>query len=229
MKILFSTFLPHFFLLRYGMSKLEFFNKLIKNTKLDTATLELLCKCFIDDLTASQTAEKLNISRQTVNNYYKSLRLYLINEYNMVNNILLNIDKLHRDCINIKYISFAQETIYYIDLEDKLFLIENGNEQLKELSKFIDLNLGKTLKNHKRANCARVIYNFYDKQYFTTSYLKSKNELDEYINKRLKKFRGINKDNLMLHIKESIIRFNFDKKYLQNSLFSLFINSNRKY
>jgi len=65
------------------MSKLEFLNSHIKNAKINTKKLKNILLCFTEDLTASQTAERVDLSRQTINNYYKIIRTYLIARQNI--------------------------------------------------------------------------------------------------------------------------------------------------
>ena len=51
--------------------------------------------------------------------------------------------------------------------------------------------------------------------------------VQEFVNRRLKKFRGLNKQNLALHLKESQFRYNYSSLYLYETLISL-LNLNTK-
>ena len=56
------------------MSRLENKNIITNKIKIETSQLKKICYFFSKDFTASQTANKLNISRQTINSYYKIFR-----------------------------------------------------------------------------------------------------------------------------------------------------------
>ncbi|WP_044416282.1 hypothetical protein [Halarcobacter anaerophilus] len=92
------------------MSKLEFLNSHIKNAKINTKKLKNILLCFTEDLTASQTAERVDLSRQTINNYYKIIRTYLIARQNITDSILLQKDSfLQKKSINLNYLKFNKK------------------------------------------------------------------------------------------------------------------------
>ncbi len=188
------------------MSKLELLNKPIKNAKIDQLQLKKICYYFAYDFTASQTAQELSLSRQTINSYYKKIRESLIIDFDSLNTILLS-KQLNKQSFELKYIKLKSDTIYYIELDNKAYLIDSSNLYLKGINSFINNNLKDSLINHKRANCAKVLFNSYQKEFFIANYSKSPNNLNEFINNRIKKFRGLNKNNVDIHIKESIIRY----------------------
>ena len=75
------------------MSRLENPNIISNKLKIETSSIRKICYFFSKDFTASQTAIKLNISRQTINNYYKIFREALFDSYIYLqtNEIDLNI------------------------------------------------------------------------------------------------------------------------------------------
>ena len=73
-KILKSHFLAIFFIYTIIMSKLENENIITNKIKIEISQLKIICYFFSKDFTASQTAKAINISRQTINNYYKIFR-----------------------------------------------------------------------------------------------------------------------------------------------------------
>ncbi|QDF28010.1 hypothetical protein [Halarcobacter anaerophilus] len=205
------------------MSKLEFLNSHIKNAKINTQKLKNILLCFTEDLTASQTAERVDLSRQTINNYYKIIRTYLIARQNITDSILLQKDSfLQKKSINLNYLKFNKKIIYYIEYNNRIFLLEKENKNLTNIYPYISNELKFSLLKHKRASSAKLLYNTYEKKYFIANFLKDSNSFDIFLNERLKKFRGINKNNYKTHIQESFIRFNNDKTFLFNSLEKFF-------
>ncbi|RXK13249.1 hypothetical protein CP965_05465 [Halarcobacter mediterraneus] len=205
------------------MSKLDLLQRQIKNTKLTPARIKAISTCFAKDMTASQTAKKLNISRQTINTYFILFRDYLISQEKLNNIKNLNTAILYKECITIQYLIFKEEYIYFLIYKKKVILISKEEHFLNEITTFTYKNLKKQLEKHKRANSARIIYNNYDKKYFISSFFKNSNDIEIFLFNRIKKFRGINKSNYIKHIKESFIRFNNDEKTINNILNQLFI------
>jgi len=188
------------------MSNIDLIKYKIKNSKLTSSKLEKLSLCFTQDLTASQTAKKLDISRQTVNSYYKKIRFHLISNEKKI------------DCKNsclLKYINFNNEIMFFLEDEEKIVSVEESCTK-------IDKQIKEKLLKHKKANSAKLLYNKREERFIVIGFLKTQNCFEDFINTRLKKFRGINKNNFKLHIKESIIRYNEDKNSLFKHLITLF-------
>jgi DNA-binding XRE family transcriptional regulator len=189
------------------MSKLELTNNHFINSKLDQNQLHSIYNCFEHDYTASKTAQKIGLSRQTINSYYKKIRDKLIEEEEEFNNITLN-DDFSLKSFSLKYIILHSQVIYYIEHNYKQYLLNTNNVNLKRIHDFVQYQVKLSLMNHTKANTAKILYDSYKKEYFISSYLKSSSELNTFIDNRLKKFRGLNKTNCLVHIQESIIRFN---------------------
>lgn len=200
------------------MSKLENINKYIKNSKINTKQLKKLCHCFAHDLTASNTAKEVGLSRQTINSYYKMIREFLIEKEDNLN-LNKNFDK---SSFSLKYINLQSQIIYYIQYNDTPYILDETNVNLKEIVNFINTNIKNNLVSNKNVNTAKILYHTYQNEYFVATYLNSINNLDNFINTRLKKFRGLNKSNNELHVKESILRYNNNESFLIDSLSSIF-------
>ena len=196
------------------MSKLEIINKYLKNAKINNTQLEQICHCFAFDLTASDTAKELGLSRQTINTYYKMLREFLIEEQDnkQVNN------NFYKDCFSLKYINLNGQVTYYIQYNDIPYILDETNKDLRKILDFVNLDIKDTLITHRKANTARILYHSSEDKYFLVTYLHSTNKLEKFVTTRLKKFRGLNKKNNILHIKESIIRYKHNEEFLFNSL-----------
>ncbi|ADG92222.1 conserved hypothetical protein [Arcobacter nitrofigilis DSM 7299] len=201
------------------MSNNEILNYL-KNAKIEANVLKKICKYFTEDYTAIQTAQNLNLSRQTINNYYKIIRnlllskedemLYMIKNTHFSNNTLL-----------IKYIKNGPYINYFIECQKKAFIFKNNENTFPNLQKFIDNTIHLPLQNNKKANAAKISFNKKENK-FTLLYLtKSDDTIQGFIQNRLKKFRGLNKDSLYLHLKESQFRYNYSQDFLYETLLSL--------
>ncbi len=92
------------------MSNIDLIKYKIKNSKLTSSKLEKLSLCFTQDLTASQTAKKLDISRQTVNSYYKKIRFHLISNEKKIT--------CKNSCL-LKYINFNNEIMFFLKMKRK--------------------------------------------------------------------------------------------------------------
>jgi len=202
------------------MSKLELINKYLKNAKINTKQLKKICYCFAHDFTASNTAKELGLSRQTINSYYKMIREFLIEEQDKIQ---LN-DSFDKNCFSLKYINVNTQVIYYIQYNDTQYILDDKNKKLQKILNFVRSNVKDTLISHRKANTARILYHSPQDEYFVSTFLHSHNKLEEFINTRLKKFRGLNKNNNILHIKESIIRYNNNEDFLFNSLTKILIS-----
>ena len=98
------------------MSRLENKNIITNKIKIETSQLKKICYFFSKDFTASQTAEKLNISRQTINSYYKIFREILFDSY--INSKNGEID------LNITYMKIYEKNIYFLQEENKIVLLD---------------------------------------------------------------------------------------------------------
>jgi hypothetical protein len=201
------------------MSKSELIKKYLKNAKINTKQLSTILHCFAYDLTASNAAKELGLSRQTINSYYKIIREFLIKSHENVN---LN-NKFNKNSFLLKYINLKSQIIFYIQDDDSQYILDETNISDDILNYIMNQDIKNSLINHKKTNTARILYHTPQKEYFISTYQHSKNPLEEFIVQRLKKFRGINKKNNMLHIKESIIRYNTSEEFLFHSLSRFFI------
>lgn len=195
-----SHFLAIFFIYTATMSRLENKNIITNKIKIETSQLKKICYFFSKDFTASQTAEKLNISRQTINSYYKIFREILFDSY--INSKNGEID------LNITYMKIYEKNIYFLQEENKIVLLDKESFIFPNINSFIQNKLEQTFANHKKNNSVRLIYNKYTKNFTILGFYTTNTSVQTFIDTRLKKFRGIKKENLQSHIKESFFRFN---------------------
>jgi transposase-like protein len=195
------------------MSRLENRNIITNKIKIETFTLKKICYFFSKDFTASQTAEELNISRQTINSYYKIFREILFDSYVYFKSWIE---------LNISYMKIYEKNIYFIEEKSKIFLLDTESFIFLNLNNFIKDKLEQTLENNKKTNSVRIIYNEHTKNFTILGYYNSSNDLEEFVNNRLKKFRGIKKENLNKHIQESFFRFNHSSDEINKKILTYF-------
>lgn len=207
------------------MGKEEILNYL-KNAKIEDKTLGKICYYFSKDFTASQTAQELNLSRQTINNYYKIIRNLLLQSQNELM-LFMKENNFCQNSFSIKYIKSGKNMSYFIECNEKVFIIDSSNPFLPNMSNFIEKHLDDSLLKNRVANCAKVLYIQKEEKFLITKLHKSENKMQSFVDSRLKKFRGLNKDTLKLHLLESQFRYNYSAKFLYETLLKL-LNLNTK-
>jgi len=207
------------------MGKEEILNYL-KNAKIKDKKLEQICYYFAKDYTASQTAVSLNLSRQTINNYYKIIRILLLQKQEELI-LFLKKNNFCDNSFNIKYIKLNKNIFYFIECNEKVFILDTEQNFLPNIDIFIEQKLKNLFQGNKKTNSAKVLFSKNTNKYLITKFFKSENTMEEFVNTRLKKFRGLNKTNLQLQVKESQFRFNYSQEYLYNTLINI-LNLNCK-
>ncbi|RXJ86288.1 hypothetical protein [Arcobacter sp. CECT 8985] len=189
--------------------------KNLNSTKIELTKIEEIYKYFIYDFTASDTAKKVNLSRQTINKYYKDFRNSLLNKTQN----RFNIKNVEQECIILNSYSFNKINFYYIEDKNNYYFLDIDDSKNKKLFILIEEEIENKLKNHKKANAVKILYNKNRDSYFILGYINSSKNINDYISQRLKKFRGINKNNYKRYIEETFIRYNTNKSHLLNNPF----------
>jgi transposase-like protein len=182
------------------MTRMKNKNIISNRIKIETSQLKKICFFFSKDFTASQTSEELKISRQTINSYYKIFRELIFDSY-----IYLKKDEID---LNITYMRIYEKNIYFLEKKNEIFLLDKENLIFPNINIFIQNKIEQTLVNNKKINSVRVIYNKYTKNFTILGFYSGNTNVQNFVDTRLKKFRGIKKENLHNHIKESFFRFN---------------------
>lgn len=170
--------------------------------------LKKICIYFSKDFTASETSKILNLSRQTINYYYKIFRESIINDSLI----------LKGNAFQVEYIKIKNEYFFYIINKNSISLIEEHSKLLLNLKAFLKDEIKNNLINNSKANAIRILYNKHTQNFTVVGFYTSTLGLQEFINNRLKKFRGIKKENIYSHIKESIFRFNFSNNEINEKI-----------
>ena len=223
--MVFSPFLALVFLYNFLMGKEEIINYL-KHAKIQDNVLRKICYYFVEDYTAIQTAQELNLSRQTINNYYKIIRTLLLFKQDELL-AFMKENRLCNDSFSIKHIKIGKNICYFVECNKKVFMLDLEENFLPNIKEFIKENIEESLLSNKSINCAKVLFNKKEEKYFLTKLYKSSNQMQDFIDKRVKKFRGLNKKSLQLHIKESQFRYNYSSNYIYETLLNL-LNLNTK-
>jgi len=198
------------------MSKNEKITIKLKYSKIKN--FEKICFYFSNDYTAKETADKTNISRQTINNYYQILRDKTNEEFlNFDDEILEKL--LKSENLYIRYLNIYQTNIFYLQYKDFVLILDESMLSKSKLKNFIRTKIQEPLSKHKRANCARILLSQDKQSFFLSVLLKKEDRLfEDFLLARLKKFRGINKEKLFDYIKESQIRYNSSSNIIYQKL-----------
>lgn len=199
------------------MSRLENTTIRIKNSKISSETLQKICLCFSEDMTASQTAKQCGYSRQTINQYYKLFRMQLLHIQEQLEKKKMQ-ELLEKYSLEVQYIQLYGENIFYLQVENKIIILDKEIIENESFKIFLTTQLMPQLINHKRANAARILYNKNTKHFLTSGYLCTQHSFDDFIQNRLKQFRGINHNNIHIHLKESQFRFNHQDNLYEHLL-----------
>ncbi|NQY23485.1 MAG: hypothetical protein HRT41_05600 [Campylobacteraceae bacterium] len=206
------------------MSKNEILNYL-KNAKIKDHMLAQICYYFSLDYTASTTAKELNLSRQTINNYYKIIRTLLLRKQE---ELMLDMEETSStNGFSLKYLQSSSYVNYFIEYNEKVFIIDSDSTLVPKIDNLLNEDIKNSLHNNSKSNCAKVLFNQRKQSYLVMRMLNTSNNMQEFVDKRLKKFRGLNKENLLVHLKESQFRFNYSNEYLHSTVLSL-LNLNTK-
>ena len=208
------------------MEKLLDTNNYIQKSRISKLKLRKICYLFSQDYTASQTALKIKVSRNTINSYYKILRSLLLKQEDLKIDEFLKNNEYSNESLNIKYIKPSnkncQELIYFIEFKKRVFILDKEKKSFNRIKDFLKIDEQENIFN-KRINCIKVLFNQNSNKYLILKHLHTANDLNEFTKNRLKRFRGLNKNNIFEHVKESQIRFSSNNTYVYNTLVKYFI------
>lgn len=189
----------------------------LKNSKINKNQINNICYCFCKDFTASQTAIKLDLSRQTINNYYKMLRNILLFKHEETIHYMKKTN-FCKNSFQIRFLKYNSQIFYLVECNEENFVLDFNNTSFKEIKNFINLHLNKDKINNKKVNCAKIFYNKIENKFLISNIYKNNDKLEIFINTRLKKFRGVQKSNFLEHIIESLFKYNYPENFLHQLL-----------
>lgn len=182
---------------------------------LDLAVVE----CFVNNLTANQSAKKLNINYVTVKKKYELFRRNIANYLEDVyrDKTVLEYDEyiyLEKSKKKVKENIFDAQNFLTFSYDDKVYnllmqnlnvyknqFLEDGAEEIyfKEFSKFMMQN--KISKTKNRENQITKFWIFFEDS--------------------ILKYKGVNDKNFIYYLKEIEFKFNYEKNEQLNILISL--------
>jgi transposase len=193
-------------------------NKMLKRSHLSEKTCREIIQLFADDLTATQIAGITNVSRVTINNYLKLIRTHIARHCEELghedpNRPRAQANNGHRmlpDDNNAYYGFYKMngnvftEELHTIDKPGIRALQQAGILHKQEISHF-----GELVRYH-------AIADFDEWRLYRVDAASNGKNLHDDISvfwgntrNRLLKFRGMNKNTLYLHVKESEFRYNY--------------------
>jgi transposase len=210
-------------------------NKFFKGAHLSEKEVKKIIFHFCEDCTATEISNYTGISRVTINSYLKQIREQIVRyTYKGKEHIQKSLSKApvftfdeqeteQNAADEMPYLAFQldQQMVYVFQLEDKSIEVidrmKNGTAGLDDLGyyqrhlqgfqAFLDVEDWKMLR--------------FDAHLFTLKKTRGySDDLDTFwalARNRLTKFRGINKNTMLLHLRESGFRYN----YRSNDLFEL--------
>jgi transposase len=207
-------------------------NKMLKRSHLSEKTCREIIQLFSDDLTATQIAGITSVSRVTINNYLKLIRTHIANHCEEQNN---------QD--NIKTFSLTQPMLPVASPEENNayygFYKMNGHvfaEELHAIDKPGIRALQQATMLHRQDNSHfgdlvryHAIADFDEWRLYRVdaAAVSGKNFHDDIsvfwgnTRSRLMKFRGMNKNTLYLHVKESEFRYNYREDDINRLLLNI--------
>ena len=165
---------------------------------------------FCEGQTALQTSKKFNLNYVTVQRRYKEFRSlileYLDRDYALKEMLSKEFDEyiymINKDIyLAQNFLTFDYEDKIYNRMLPPLYKYKTFDNDEEELSKFLFLN-----KIAKLENKHNLITEFWD-----------------YLEKSLKKYRGIQSKNFIFYLKEVEFRFNYDVNTQKEILLDLYI------
>jgi len=204
------------------MKNLQAQKQIIKKPKIKEDTLKLICYFFSKGYTATQTSKEVGFSRQTINTYYKSIRLKVINKQN---EIILNSLRETKNNITLEmtYVNINNRNIFYFEEDKKIYFLEEGFLSPLNINEYISPLLKDSLLRHKKASCVKIGFDSQKQEFKVLRYITThKTLVQNFMSTYLKQYRGINKENFLLYIKESQFRFNYSSHYIFNTLLLAF-------
>lgn len=200
------------------MQNLKIEKKIIKKPKIKKDTLKKICYFFSKGYTATHTSKEVGFSRQTINNYYKNIRLEVINKQDEL--ILNRLREVKTNVtLELRYVNINNRNVFYFEEKHKIYFLEEDFLSPLNINQYIPLFIKESLVRHKKASAIKISFDTQKQEFKIIRYITSNNTVvQDFMHNYLKQYRGINKDNFLLYIKESQFRFNYSSHYIFNTL-----------
>lgn len=199
-------------------------NRYIYRAKITEAEFRKIIKYFVNEMSATQIAEKLSINRNTINKYINQIRERMVDfsqqhspsfteevKGNVLNKISTSLDFIKR------------RGKVYVDV-----ITQYKNETIEHLKHKYSTSESVTIHSvdvNEEKGLFAIGYDNNDKFKNQNSYVSDLEKFWQFMKDRTIKFHGLSKHKLYTHIKESEFRFNFRNDDLYQVILKL-INAN---
>lgn len=214
-------------------------NKYVRRAKITEVQFRKMVKYFVEDLSATQIAEKISLNRNTVNRYLNEIRSRIAEfceQYNPFQEELLNEDgtELSRDEAQPEINKSLSEKI----TTNLGFLKRRGKVYAQMIANFKPSGLQKLIKgdsdNQKitvhavdiQEEYGLVAVGYDNNKEFAgkPSYVDDLNKFWQFAKERTSKFQGVAKHKFYMHLKESEFRFNFRNDNLYTVILQMLVS-----
>lgn len=218
-------------------------NRYLKGAHISERKVKELLKLFCEDLTATQIAHITGVSRITINAYLKLVRKQIALFTDEQNPTLIN----NRSSYQFEYLngngnvsaqSGTRKPLYGIyRLEDKIYTDEISGLEPEWVHDWLKRKVSADLNDRyqSRLPMYSAIADFNSIKLYRTQFQSALNgkhripmdEVDIFwglLKSRLIKFRGLNVNTLLLHVKETEFRFNNRNRELYDIVLSILNN-----
>jgi len=173
--------------------------------------IKKIINCFADEMTATATSRKLKINRNTVNKYFKKIRLAVADYQELRgSNVVLNATRSNATYFSwyknrgICFETEDKSAYQLIEREDKVFVNPNMAEVLAATKEVILFESGNDLNGHALTED--------EISALETSLSDAARDFHLYAREKLAKFYGVKSDHIYLYLKELEFRFNNQDK-----------------
>lgn len=202
-------------------------NKMLKRSHLSEKTCRDIIQLFCDDLTATQIAAITGVSRVTINNYLKLIRTHIARHCEDLRSARVGATGSgRRTLFSVKEDGGIQPAFYGFYVENESLytdeLADLSRQEIREFQQAAWLPSGEG-PLHRYA----AIADFNDWRLYRRDTVPGRQPQDGITifwgntRNRLLKFRGMNKNTLYLHVKESEFRYNYRAEDINQLLLNI--------
>jgi transposase len=219
-------------------------NKYVKVAHITERKFREICKCFSEDLTATQTANLTGVSRQSINRYYKAMRIRIAEYCNAVSPLVgeIELDESYFGARRVRGKrgrGASGKTIVFCLLkrDGKVYTKIVPDAKKATLQAIIrgKVDINSIIHTDGWKGYDGLVDVGYDKHYRVhhgkNEFARGVNHINRiesfwsYAKIRLVKFRGLDKESFNLHLKECEFRFNHRGEDLYKLLLKIFRKS----
>ena len=213
---------------------MEIKNRYVYRAKISEIQFRKMIKCFVEDISATQIADKLSINRNTVNKYVNHIRERTAEfcEQNSGVNLLSFIkadEALNTASITDKIRTKLSLGVSYLKRRGKVYtqvLSQLNLPTIQDIKTKINFTENRVVIHavdvDEELNLLAIGYDNLTKYENKLSYVQDLEKFWVYVKSRVIKFHGLARHKYYLHMKECEFRFNFRNEDLYNVLLTMF-------